>query len=138
MATLSENAPRSYQLGSEGLIPMVGTDIIYEGAAVGTSSGLARPLEAADPFAGFAMEKADNSAGSAGDKSVRVRARGRVSLVVTGVTGVGDLGAKVYASDDDSFTLTATDNSLIGVVSEHVSGTTVIVEFDAGSVKLNA
>lgn len=138
MTTLSANAPRSYQLGSEGLVPMVATDIIYEGAAVGTASGLARPLAAADPFAGFAMEKADNAAGSAGDKSVRIRTRGRVSLEVTGVTGVGNLGAKVYASDDDTFTLTATDNSLIGVVSEFVSGTTVIVEFDAASVKLNA
>jgi hypothetical protein len=37
----------------------------------------------------------------------------------------------VYASDDDTFTLTSTSNSKIGFVRRHISSTTCLVEFDA-------
>jgi hypothetical protein len=139
MTTLSANAARAYQLGDDVSLPVVGTDVIFEGAAVGDNgSGYARPLQAGDPFKGFALRKVDNSTGSAGDRRVEVRKRGRISLAVTGVTGVGDVGSKVYASDDDTFTLSSTSNSLIGVVAQHSASTTVLVEFDADSVLLNA
>lgn len=138
MATLTKNAPRSYQIGDEALIPMVADDVIYEGAAVGTSAGYARPLVAGDAFEGFAIAPADNTGGAAGEKSARVRARGRVVLSVSGVSGAGDLGAKVYASDDDTFTTTEGANSLVGVVVEWVSGSLAVVEFDAAIVKLTA
>lgn len=142
MTTLAANKARTYQgsgVLSEAAIPAVATDIIYEGAAVGMSSGTARPLQAGDTFAGFCQEKADNAAGSAGDIDVRVFTRGRIKLPVTGVTAITDRGSKVYATDDDTFTLTGpTGGSLIGVITEYVLGTTVIVEFDADNVLLNA
>ena len=37
----------------------------------------------------------------------------------------------VYASDDNTFTLTATSNSLIGFVSRWIATGSAVVEFDA-------
>jgi len=133
MATLAKDSPRSYQVGEKEVYPVIASDIVFEGAAVGeNASGYARPLVAADPFLGFAERKADNSAGAAGDKNVTVKTRGRVQLEVVGASAVtaNDRPA-VYASDDDTFTLTSTANSKIGYVQRWVSGTTCIVEFDA-------
>jgi hypothetical protein len=132
MTTLAADKSRAYELGDIQELPVVATDIIYEGAAVGdNASGYARPLVAADPFLGFAESKVDNSAGAAGDKNVRVRVRGQIVLSVTGVTGVGDVGETVYASDDDTFTLTSTSNTAIGKVARYISGTAVVVAFEA-------
>lgn len=137
MTTLSANALRDYQLGDSEEYPVIASDIIYQGAAVGENgSGYARPLQAGDAFLGFAEAKADNSAGSAGDINVNVKARGRVQLAVAGATAItaNDRPA-VYASDDNTFTLTASTNSLIGYVSRWISSGVCVVEFDAGLVK---
>ncbi len=44
MTTLAVDKPRAFQLGEMNDIPMIGDDIIYEGAAVGVvdATGLAR------------------------------------------------------------------------------------------------
>jgi hypothetical protein len=111
---------------------MVGTDIIYEGAAVGdNASGLARPLAAGDPFFGFAMRRADNSAGAASALNVAVRTEGAVSLAVVGAASAADVSSIVYASDDATFTLTVGSNTIIGKVQRWVTGTTCIVDFSA-------
>lgn len=52
-------------------------------------------------------------------------------LSVTGVTGVGDVGTTVYASDDDTFTLTSTSNTAVGKIARYISGTKVDVEYEA-------
>lgn len=136
MTTLAADAPRAYALGDVEEYPVVATDIIYEGAAVGeNASGYARPLVALDVFLGFAERKADNSTGAAGDKTVRVKARGRIQLPIAGLAITANDRAAVYASDDDTFTLTATGNSLIGYVSRWVSSGVAIVEFDAALVR---
>lgn len=137
MTTLVVDTPRAYQLGDQEDYPMIAADIIYEGAAVGeNASGYARPLAAADPFLGFAVRKADNSVGAAGDINVSVKTKGRVQLAVAGATAItaNDRSA-VYASDDNTFTLTSTSNSLIGYVSRWISSGVCIVEFDALAVK---
>ena len=133
MATLATDTPRDYQVGEREDYPVIAADIIYEGAAVGENgSGYSRPLVAADPFQGFCVDKVDNSAGAAGDKNVTVLTRGRARLVVAGATAItaNDRPA-VYASDDGTFTLTSTSNSLIGHVSRWIASTDCIVEFDA-------
>lgn len=136
MTTLSINKPRDFVLGELQDLPVVASDIIYEGAAVGENgSGYFRPLVAADVFAGFAERQADNSAGAAGAINVRVKPRGRVILSVAGVTAVTDEGSTVYASDDDTFTLTSTSNSAIGKIVRYISGTTVEVYFEASSFR---
>lgn len=133
MATLAVDTPRAFELGSIEEYPVVATDIIYEGAAVGeNASGYARPLVALDPFLGFAESKADNSGGAAGAVNVRVRQRGKVQLAVAGATAItANDRPLVYASDDNTFTLTNTGNTCIGRVSRWISSGVAIVEFDA-------
>lgn len=132
MTTLAVDKARAFELGDVQELPVIAADIIYEGSAVGdNASGYARPLVAGDPFFGFAEQRADNAAGAAGAVNVRVRTRGQVVLSVTGAAGPGDVGETVYASDDDTFTLTAGSNTAIGKVSRHISGTTVVVAFEA-------
>lgn len=136
MTTLAAANRRDEMLGEHMDLPAIAADIIYEGAAVGENgAGYFRPLVAADPFAGFADRTCDNSAGAAGAALVRVRFRGRTILSVVGVTAVTDEGSTVYASDDDTFTLTATGNTPIGKVTRYISGTTVEVYFESASVR---
>lgn len=136
MTTLAANVARPFELGEIQEVPVIASDIIYEGAAVGdNASGLARPLVAADPFLGFAESKADNSAGAASAIKVRVRTRGFVQLSVVGATSTADVSETVYAADDDTFTLTAGSNTAIGKVARWVTGTTCIVYFEALPVR---
>jgi hypothetical protein len=132
MTTLSVDKSRAYQLGNHEEYPVIAADTIYEGAAVGENgSGYSRPLQAGDPFQGFCLETADNAAGSAGDIRVRVVTKGRIELPVTAAAITTNDRAPVYASDDDTFTLTRGTNSLIGFVSRWVSTGVAVVEFDA-------
>lgn len=130
MATLANNQPRTFEGEGFNELPVIAADIIYEGAAVGDNgSGYARPLVAGDPFRGFAVDPVDNSAGSAGERRVKLRPKGLVQLNVPSV-GLGNINDPVYASDDNTFTLTATSNSLIGYVYRYVSTGVCIVAFD--------
>jgi hypothetical protein len=136
MTTLATDTPRDYQIADREDYLVIADDIIYAGAAVGENgSGYARPLVAADPFLGFAIEQCDNSGGSAGDKRVKVHTRGRIKLAITSIAITSNDRPAVYASDDNTFTLTDTSNSLIGYVQRWVSTGVVIVEFDALVVK---
>jgi hypothetical protein len=131
MTTLAADKVRAFEIGDRNDLPVIANDIIYEGAAVGENgSGYMRPLAAGDAFVGFAIERVDNTGGSAGDKTVAVRQKGRVQLPVSGAA-IGDLGKPVYASDDDTFTLTQSTNSYIGRIVRWVSTGVVIVAYDA-------
>jgi hypothetical protein len=134
MTTLAANKPRAFELGDNSHIPVIASDIIYEGAAVGrvTASGHARPLAASDQFAGFSVEKADNSAGSAADINVEVRKKGQISLSVSGAV-ITDIGQPVYATDDDTYIFLPTAAVFIGFVKRFVSAGVAIVEFNADS-----
>lgn len=143
MTTLAVDKVRDYEASGEDLfndLPIVATDIVYEGAAVGENgAGYVRPLVAGDPFDGFATRQVDNAAGAAGDKLVRVRSKGLVRL--TGITGMntianGNKGTPVYASDDDTFTLTAGSNSLIGRMHRYIASGEGIVYFEAASIQV--
>lgn len=117
MATLAKDKPRVFELTGAhpdyNEIPIIADDIVYAGAAVGesTTTGTGRPLNGADAFMGFCVEKCDNTGGSANDKQIKVLSTGYAELVVTGVDNINDEGASVYASDDDTFTLTSTTTS---------------------------
>jgi hypothetical protein len=114
-------------------LPVIASDIIYEGAFVGeNASGYSRPLVAGDPFQGVCVRQADNSSGSAGDIDVRVRARGILcNQAVTGATAVtANDFPPVYASDDNVLTLTAGSNSLVGNVFRWISSGICDVAFD--------
>lgn len=131
MTTLAKDTPRDSELGLVNEIPVIASDIIYEGAAVGVvpATGHAQPLTATDVFAGFAEQKADNSAGSAADINVRMKRKGAVKLSVSGAV-ITDLDQPVYATDDDTFVFLPTAAVFIGFVRRFVSAGVVIVEFD--------
>ncbi len=92
---------------------------IYKGAFVGRNraTGYARCLVAGDEFLGIAYRHADNTATghTAGGVTVRLHQSVDVVHALTGVIS-GDIGKDVYASADDTLTLTPTGNSRIGRV----------------------
>lgn len=126
---LTADTPRVYELGDVNALTVDTGVTIYEGAFVfakkadGTAV-VASPAISTHAFAGIAIEKA--TAGNV----VRVKDRGKVVMPVTGASAAS-VGAIVYASADDTLTLTASTNVPVGYVSRHVSSTTCIVEFRA-------
>lgn len=133
MATLAVDKPRTQVLGDLNDIPIIAAEIIYEGAAVGivVGTGHARPLVAGDKFAGFAQTKCDNSLGAAAALNVKVIRKGVAVLAVTSVA-ITNIGALVYATDDDTFALTTSPtSSLIGKVVRFVSSGIADVAFEA-------
>jgi hypothetical protein len=103
---------------------------IFEGSLIGaTSGGYGRPLQTGDKAMGFAKDNIDNSDGSDGDRKVDIRAKGKVSLFISGLA-MANVGAKVYASDDNTFTLTETNNVYVGKVVRFEKSDYGMVAFD--------
>jgi hypothetical protein len=100
-------------------LPMDDNVKIYKGAFVGRNraTGYARTLVAGDEFLGIAYRQADNtiSGHTAGGLSVRLHQGVDIVHTLTGVANA-DMGKDVYASADDTLTLTPTGNSRIGRV----------------------
>ena len=112
--------------------PVIASDIIYSGAAVGENgSGFARPLVAGDRFLGFAYQQANNSAGAAGAINVKVYTKGVIQLPIASLAITANDRPVLYASDDDTFTLTSTNNSRIGTVRRFISTGLARISFDA-------
>jgi hypothetical protein len=123
MALSTGFAPRRY-----GQAPTSGTFAykvragvrIYEGAMAGLdSSGNLVPVNTAGAvavsFAGMAMKTYDNSAnGSASADKVEV-VRGTYQITVPGAVAAS-VNAAVYATDDNTFTLTVGSNLQVGNV----------------------
>jgi hypothetical protein len=102
---------------------------IYKGALVGVnSSGYALPMAhgtASLKFIGVANETVDNSAGSAGDKSISVTKNG--ALVMKAVSGytpaLADLGKEAYANTDWEVQI-----ATAGLTNQYKVGTIVGIE----------
>lgn len=124
---LSADTPRTYELGDINELTVDTGVTIYEGAFVfakkadGTAV-VASPAISTHVFAGIAIQGA-----TAGNK-IRVKDRGKVRMPITGASAAS-VGAIVYASADDTLTLTASTNVPVGYVHRHVTSTTCIVEF---------
>lgn len=141
MSTLAADNPRIYEAGHddyENELPIIAADIVYDGAAVGelNDSGTFQPLNlgatTVDKFGGFAVEQCDNSSGAAGAKRIKVKQRGRVILSVTGASAITDYDKDVWATDDDTFTLTYAAGAIwIGKVARWMAGTKCVVSFVA-------
>jgi hypothetical protein len=141
MATLAVDKPRVYEPGQPSWLnglPMIDNDIIYKGAAVGESgtTGTFRPLVSGDNFAGFAAAQCDNTitGHAASFVSVPVHQQGQVQLPITGVTSAAQYGDPIFATDDDTFTLTP-GGSLIGTFVRWISSTTALVHFKAAVLR---
>lgn len=128
---LSANTIRSYSLGQKNQLPVKASAVVYVGSAVGSSGGYARALVAGDKFMGFALEK--KTGGSAdGDITIEVQSEGVIQVAVSSAA-VTDIGKRVYASDDGTFTFTQGSNSPIGTVRRWVSTGQVEVDFASSS-----
>ena len=142
MAALAKDTARTYESGVEPItndIPVKGATTIFEGSIVEDEggAGYAAPYNGTGTtgFLGIAHRGVDNSSGSDGDVNVRLVSQGGIKMVVTGATGVTDVGVAVYAdADDNTLTLTSTDNLPIGKVHRHVSGTTCMVFFQSDAL----
>lgn len=136
MTTLAANKPRAFELGQRNHLPVIASDIIYEGAATGivAGTGHARPLVAGDTFGGFAVAQADNSAGAAAAINVEVVQKGQIELTVSGVV-ITDIAQPVYATDDDTFTMLPVGGTFIGFVKRFVSTGVAVVEFDVDAMR---
>lgn len=136
MTTLALNKPRAYEQGIMNALPVIASDIIYEGAAVGVvaATGHARPLLAADRFAGFASAKADNSLGLAAAINVETYTQGEAQISVTSAL-ITDVGQPVYATDDDTFSLSPVGGVFVGFVKRFVSAGVVVLDFNAASYR---
>lgn len=133
MTTLASDAVRDLKPGDLNDYPVIASDIIYGGAAVGLvkATGHARPLTSADLFAGFAQRQCDNSAGAAAATTVKVVRSGIVTLPVTDAV-ITDVGASVYAQDDNAFSFLGTAGVYVGRAIRFVSAGIMDVKFDAG------
>lgn len=100
--------------------PVDASKKIYAGTMVGlNSSGNAGPADGTTytVVVGVAEAKVDNSSGSAGDLTVRVDRGVFGHIAQTGTTiDKTKVGQKVYAVDDSTLSLTATNNAFAGYV----------------------
>jgi hypothetical protein len=118
---LTADTPAKIMEGDFADYPIAASMKIYEGAlvAIDKTSGLAKNLiaDTGDFLAGVAQKLCDNSAGAGAALKVHVR-RGRgskltIQCAVTGATQAG-VGLAVYASDENTFTMTASTNKAVG------------------------
>lgn len=133
MTQLALNAKRTYEVEDDpkyGDVPALTAVIIYEGSAVGLSSGFGRQLVAADVFAGMAIAKCDMTGLASGLRNIRVRRRGVMIVDVLTASAVTNVNSTVYASDGNVFTLASTGNSTVGKVLRWISGTQCAVYFE--------
>jgi hypothetical protein len=139
MMALSSDARYPRIDDDQNELPLLAAVTVYQHALIGVvpsggNQGHARPLAAGDIFAGLAILPASGGA-SNGLNSVKIWRRGAIQVPVTGVTIANNVGTPVYASDDNTLTLTASGNSLVGFVRRVVSSGVAIIEFDAGLVR---
>ena len=136
MAALTENIEIPEKVGKLISHP-VAVDIIYKGALVkNNAAGYLAPCatEAGATFAGVAYEKKDNSGGSAGDLSCRVIKEGVFLLTGSGLAQ-SDVGAVVFASDDQTITTSAGANlQPVGRIVAFKSATQVWVKIETAMV----
>lgn len=123
--------------GSRRTYPVAASTTIYEGTLVFiTAAGYADDDTATgvNGFAGVAVAKADNSAGSAGDISVEVYTSGDFELTGTGFAQT-DVGMPIYADDNYACVLSLGATSVrVGKIVKYVSSTKHIVAIQPSNV----
>ncbi len=100
-------------------LPVDDNVVLYKGALVGlnAATGYVRPLVAGDTFAGVAYEQADNTVSGHTAGGIRVRLHQNIDIVhaLAGVAA-GDVGRAVYATADDTLTLSPLGATYVGRV----------------------
>ncbi|MBW1991580.1 MAG: DUF2190 family protein [Deltaproteobacteria bacterium] len=122
---LSADRKTAYREGVEIEFPVAASTKIYAGSLVmANANGYAVPGAdtAGCKFLGVAMEQADNSNGSDGDKTVRVRRTGVFEFKASSITQAM-VGDDMYLVDDETFDETANNNIKCGKLVKYVSAT---------------
>ena len=143
MAVLTANRPFPNQLqihpAGGWIVDMVMTVSlqIYEGSFVGMTAGTGtvRAIAASDSsvWCGIALKKVLSDA-TAGSTKVPVWVCGVFSHALASVA-FADIGKVAFASDDNTLTLTSTNNSAVGrIIAVPATGTAVIQMKDIGAV----
>lgn len=135
MTSLNTDTNRVFETPSDSnAIPVAAGAKIYQGALIGKiAAGYGRPLNASDIAMGFAKDNIDNTNGVDGEKICELKAKGKVSLFISGIS-IADVGRKVYASDDNTFTFAEAGNSIVGKLVRFEKADYGIVAFDFLSV----
>lgn len=142
--SLTSDYPRAYASGVptdvNDLVVKASTTV-YQGQVLASSAtenaGLVLPFDVAGTwttpfFVGFAETSVTQTASST--YRVKVRSKGRVILsAITGADSADDISKTVYASNDNTFTLTAGSNIAIGKIAGYVSGEGFHVQFEAAA-----
>lgn len=106
-------------------LPVADNVHIHKGAFVGRAgeTGLARPLVAGDIFVGIAYAEVDNTGPGHAAGALRVRLHQAIDIVHALAGAVAThVGSTVYASADDTLTLTPTGHSRIGRIVAYEGG----------------
>jgi len=116
-------------------------DIIYQGALVSyNGAGYAAPASntAGEVFAGVAVDKVDNSGGSAGDLDVVLETEGTFEFNFQGTAAQTDVGLLAYVVDDNTVSVTtkatAAVQVVVGRIVEFISTTKVRVKLSTNMV----
>ena len=104
---------------------------IYKGAILGLSAdGHAQNVVAVDnKFAGIAYEAVDNTGGADAAKKIRAYVAGDFEFPLAGATKA-NIRAAVYASADDTLTLTSTSNTYVGQIVDVPSAAVIRLRLD--------
>lgn len=121
MTNLTENTPRTFR-GPRTLVTMTASAALFIGSAVEEDGNgkLQNATGAGTTLAGITLEQT-----SAADDLVQIADSGEVLLTVAKATNwaASDVGATVYLTDGNTFTLVSTSAQTVGKVTEIVSGT---------------
>jgi len=123
----TKNVPLVLETGDRNVIPVATTKRLFQGAmAFLDGSGYATPTPGA-VFLGHAVAEADNRTGL--DAAISVETRQGIYKAQVALTGVAltDVGAPVYATDDNTYALVGT--YAVGKVVRYVNANVAIVEF---------
>jgi hypothetical protein len=125
---LTRNAAYNIAERIANVLPLADATVAYQHAALGLSSGRARPLQSGDTFAGFAGRRVDSRALATGapPEQVPIIRSGEALLPIA-----GSVGASVYATADDTFS-TAGGSYIGKVVRLEGAGSWVAFEAQSG------
>jgi len=131
MSALSADRNTKQRAAELSEYPVAASTTVYSGSLVCiNTSGYAIPAAntAGYKLVGIAQEQADNSSGSNGDISVKVKRVGAWSLTSSGLA-ITDEGAAVYVSDDQTVSTTP-GHVFAGVILDYVSATEAWVDIE--------
>lgn len=135
---LTVNTSMSIGLGDYSSAPAAASATIYQGSMCTlNSSGYANALVEGEMFIGHAQAKVDNSAGANGDLNVNVYAGPYRAEVTVPSVAITDIGKDVYATDDETLSLTH-GTTRVGVVERYVTTNTAVVRFEPYTVQVGA